>query len=608
MNSSRTTTIGIVLILLIFFGWMIFNQPKPQPKPAAKPAAVDTAVAKRDTIAPASVPSVSAIVKVDTLIPEVTKKVTSPIIDAVISSKGGTLKQWICKHYLTWDKQPLDLVNQSAKPNGDINLRFVAADGKTVSTADLDFTLDNTDPLILQDYDTVHITLTAQLDSGSSIRKILTIVGNEYLVGIEYQLTGMQSKVTGYRYSLDLVNELPFAEEHPDQEASSARAFITTAGGHEVIDAHDPAEPQRKTINGDVLYVASRTKYFVQALIPVLPRPVSAEVLGKAKPLAGGHHTEVYSLGVTMPIANADRDTISSRLYLGPLEYNRISELKPPLDETMDFGWSFLVRPISIHLLYPIFMFLHSFISNWGLVIIVFSIIAKLLTYPLSTGQMKSMRKMQAVMPEINALKDKYKDDPKKLQQETFAVYRSYGVNPAGGCLPLLLQMPILFALYSVLVNVIELRQAPFMFWITDLSVPDRLIDFGKTSIPLLGNHISGLTVMMTITMIIQSIATVTDERQKKMAYIMPILFMFLFNNLPSGVALYYFMFNIFGIAQQLYNKKFLPPLSLEQLKEDAKNKKGFMARMQDLEKSTRAQRQAQMMGGATPKKKGKKK
>ncbi len=613
MNSSRTTTIGIFLILLVFFGWMMFNQPEPQPpKPAAKQtAATDStkpaATPSATTIAPA--PAASAVIKADSAIAEASKKIETPLVTGTISSKGGTISSWVMKNYLTWDKKPLDLVDQSANgKHGDAQLRFVAADGKTVSTANLNFAFDSDAPISLKSGDTTKVTLKAVIDSSAYITKTFTFTGDDYIVGIEYHLFGMQSKLTGYRYSLETINNLPYAEEHADIESQSARAYIHTAGGTEEIDATDPNEPLRKSINGSALYLANRTKYFVQSLMPVSPQLESSEVNGTARLLPDGKHIEIYTLTATIPIGNANNDTIRANYYLGPLEYNRVSTLKPSLDGIMDFGWSFLVRPISIYLLYPIFMFLHGFIANWGLVIIFFSIIAKLLTYPLSIGQMKSMRKMQTVMPEVAKIKEQYKDDPKKLQEETFKIYRMYGVNPAGGCLPLLLQMPILFALYSVLVNVIELRQAPFMLWITDLSVPDKLIDFGATSIPLLGSHISGLTILMVITMVIQSLTTVTDERQKKMAYIMPVLFMFLFNGLPAGVGLYYFMFNVFGIAQQLYNKKFLPPLDLEQMKNDSKNKKGFMSKMQDMEKNAREARQKQSSGQLPPPKKGKKK
>lgn len=608
MNSSRQTTIGIVLILILFFGWMVFNQPKP--KPAPKPSATQLnaasptdSLAKNGalpTIAPnMPIPPHSDVVKTDSLAPSIVKKIETPLLTAEISSKGGTISSWVLKKYLTWDKKPLNLIDQSAKgKSGDVQLRFVAADSKTVSSSELNFHIVDDKSALLKEADTLHIKLVAAIDSSASIEKVITITGSGYLVNVQYFLKGMQSKLTGYRYSLQTTNELPYAEEFADAESQVSRAFVVLPGGDkEEIDVSSPSEPIRKSYNGDVTYVASRTKYFLQALIPITPRPITSEVNGFAKALTEKHHTESYILNVQIPIADANRDTLAAQYYLGPLEYNRLSEMQPELVQTMDFGWKFLVRPISIYLLLPIFMFLHSFIANWGLVIIVFSIIAKILTYPLSMGQMKSMRKMQAIMPEVNKLKEEHKGDAKKIQEETFKVYRAHGVNPAGGCLPLLLQMPILFALYAVLQNVIELRQAPFMFWIHDLSVPDRLFDFGATSIPLLGNHISGLTILMTATMIVQQIFTVTDERQKKMAYIMPLLFMFLFNNLPSGVALYYFMFNIFGILQQVYNKKFLPPLTLESLRENAKDKKGFMARMQDLEKNARATRQGQSTG-----------
>src|SRR5688572_24649470 len=158
MNSSRTTTIGIFLILLVFFGWMMFNQPAPQPpKPAAKPTAATADSAKpaatssTATIAPASVPPTSAVIKADSAIAETSRKIETPLVTGTISSKGGTISSWVMEHYLTWDKKPLDLVDQSAGgKHGDAQLRFVAADGKTVSTAQLNFALDTNTPVILK--------------------------------------------------------------------------------------------------------------------------------------------------------------------------------------------------------------------------------------------------------------------------------------------------------------------------------------------------------------------------------------------------------------------------------------------------------------------------
>lgn len=604
--SNRSTTIGLALIFLIFFAWLILNQPKKQPPPPPKPVATDTTKAPQATPAPQT-PETSAFFERDTTVSPVVKRIETPLVSASIASHGGTISSWVLKEYKTWDQKPLDLIDQSAGGmHGDVHLRLIGADGKLASTKDLDFAFADASPVTLGDSTTVRIEMRATLDSASSIEKIISFSGSNYLVGVEYRLAGLQGKITGYRYSLVTDNALPFAEQHSEQEMAPARAFIVLPGSQEEINA-SPDEPARQSFNGDANYIASRSKYFLQALIPVSPRPVSSEVSGAVRKVGGAFH-ETYALMATVPIGTTPTDTVRANYYLGPLEYYRLSNLVPPLDHTMDFGWTFLVRPISIYLLLPFFLFLHSFIANWGIVIIVFSTIIKLITMPLSRGQMKSMRKMQTIMPQLNEVKEKYKDDPKQMQTETFKLYREYGVNPAGGCLPLILQMPILFALYSVLVNVIELRQAPFALWINDLSVPDVLFNFGNTTIPLLGNHLSGLTLLMGATMVIQTATQATDPRQKKMAYIMPILFTFLFNNLPSGVALYYFMFNLFGIGQQFYNKKFLPPLTLDSLRAEAKKKKGFMSRMQEMEKSARSQRQAAMAGKSLPPaKKGKK-
>ena len=164
----------------------------------------------------------------------------------------------------------------------------------------------------------------------------------------------------------------------------------------------------------------------------------------------------------------------------------------------------------------------------------------------------------------------------------------------------MLLQMPILFALYQVLKNVIQLRQAPFGLWITDLSIPDSLFHFG-TKLPLIGESMSGITLLLVITMFLQQMFTITDPRQKQMAYIMPIVFIFMFNNLPSGVGLYYFMFNIFGLLQQFYLTKIATPPTLEELKAAPRKGGGMMARLQEMEKQQRETRKQQYAGKGIP-------
>jgi YidC/Oxa1 family membrane protein insertase len=191
---------------------------------------------------------------------------------------------------------------------------------------------------------------------------------------------------------------------------------------------------------------------------------------------------------------------------------------------------------------------------------------------------MKSMRKMQALQPLMTEIREKHKDDPEKMNQQIMNLYKEYGVNPAAGCLPLLLQMPILFALYQVFRSSIELRQANFVWWINDLSIPDTVLHLPFT-IPLFGiSQISGIVIAMGVTMFVQQKMTPADPRNKAMVWLMPLMFTLMFNGLPAGLNLYYFVFNILSIGQQyLFNKKHRDePLR----KVDPKKAGGFLAKL----------------------------
>jgi YidC/Oxa1 family membrane protein insertase len=255
-----------------------------------------------------------------------------------------------------------------------------------------------------------------------------------------------------------------------------------------------------------------------------------------------------------MPFKNSDNETASLKLYFGPLEFSTLKDYEISLEQIMSLGWSW-IRPLTVYIFIPFMMFLHSFISNWGLVIIVFSIALRFALQPLTKSSMNSMRKMQKLKPMMDELREKYKNDPQTMNLKTMELYRDYGINPAGGCLPLLLQLPILYALYSLFSASIELRHASFMLWITDLSAPDVLVPL-PFSIPLIGHHLSGLTLAMGITMFIQQKQTVTDPAQKAMVWMMPIMMTIMFNHFPSGLNLYYFTFNLLSIVQQWYFNK----------------------------------------------------
>jgi YidC/Oxa1 family membrane protein insertase len=184
-------------------------------------------------------------------------------------------------------------------------------------------------------------------------------------------------------------------------------------------------------------------------------------------------------------------------------------------------------------------------------VIIIFSVLMKLVFFPLTYTGMRSMKKMQHLQPHLKKVQEQHKNDPGKLNQETMALYKKHGVNPFSGCLPLVLQMPVFFALYSVLINTIELRQAPFMMWIKDLSLPDSIVSFGD-KLPMVGwESLSLLPILMGVAMFFQQKMTTVDPKQKMMVYMMPVFMVFIFMSLPAGLNLYWLVNNILSIGEQ---------------------------------------------------------
>jgi YidC/Oxa1 family membrane protein insertase len=294
---------------------------------------------------------------------------------------------------------------------------------------------------------------------------------------------------------------------------------------------------------------------------------------------------ETYNARLTLPFQNQTVETQSFILFIGPVDYKELESYGRNLVKIVDFGsffgLKFIVRPIAEYVLLPLFQFINSFIPNYGVVLIIFSIIIKIVVYPLTKSSYQSMKKMQALQPKITELKEKFKDDPQKMNKETMKLYSTYGINPAGGCLPMLLQMPIFVALWGMFQSAIDLRQQPFVGWITDLSQPDVIFSLG-TKLPLVGiQEISGLAVLMGITTFVQQKMTVKDPKQQALVYMMPIMLTLLFMSFPSGLNLYYFMFNVLSIAQQYYINHKGGTVELVPVANPNK-KKGFMSKIME--------------------------
>jgi YidC/Oxa1 family membrane protein insertase len=339
---------------------------------------------------------------------------------------------------------------------------------------------------------------------------------------------------------------LSYTEPSLQDEVRYTKAYAYSGGETEALDVKEN-KTTRTRFSGQTLWTAIRTKYFAAAFI-VENGCTGYQLNGIGIPIGGRNYYKKFGMQVDLPIEASNK----IRLYLGPLDYTIIKNLGVKLENMMSLGK--ILRPISKGVLWT-FINLRKVIPNYGWVLIIFSLLIKIFLHPLTSRSMRSMKEMQKLQPKIEDLRLKYKNDPQKMSAEQMKLYKEHGVNPMGGCLPLLLQMPILIALFTVFRTTIELRHAPFIWWITDLSAPDTIYTL-PFNIPLYGRHVNVLPIIMALSTILQqkmSGSTSSNPQQKMMMYLMPIMFFFMFNQFPSGLNLYYTLFNVLTVLQQKY-------------------------------------------------------
>lgn len=557
---DKNSVIGLVLIGLIMIVWMQFMAP--ERKPVHDMAGDDVTEFKeaRDegrTSAPVTqdeggVDSFGEFAVVaegkEALI-----TVDNEFFTAVFSSRGATLKSMVLKEHFNSDRESFDLVKNG--DSGALSLFFQTRDGKKIDTRDLYFTAsDKRNEVSITGEQSYSLTYRLDVGAGRSIAVAYTFTGDTYAIGYDVQMTGFDGMLPGNEYQIEWDGGLSHSEKNAEDEAHNSWASAYMGGSILKLDASDPSKDYREEQSGVAKWISVRTKYFVAALIP--SSPTEGVYLG------GSHHAgekfEDYTAALKYKLpAGESAHKESLRLYVGPIDYNVLHSLDVNLEKIMDFGWDWLTRPFAEFVILPIFNLLNKFTSNYGLIIIIFALLIKLVTYPLTMASTKSMKKMAALQPMMKELQEKYKDNPQKMQAELGRIYKEAGVNPLGGCLPVLIQMPLLFAMFYVFRSSIELRQQSFL-WAKDLSLPDSILDLGF-SIPLYGDHIALFPILMGGAVYLQqkiTPTTQTNEQMKIMMYIFPVMMLLFFNNLPSGLGLYYLMFNVFSIIQTFYINK----------------------------------------------------
>ena len=564
---DRNTIIGTVLIALIMFVWLFVLAPPAQP-PEVTPDG-PTAAEELPVVPEEAAPTTPELAEVPTSVADSTLAaaqqgtartitVETDLYTAAFSTKGATPTSFRLREYTMFDQvTPVELIDPDSE--GALSMVFTTPGSHVVDTRSFYFEPTLVGDRVDAQNEAAELAFETSLGAGT-LRYIYTFTPGTYEVGFRVEQEGVAGFMTDEGYELVWSGAVPFSENVNAQDTELTHHGAYARSGDDIEGITLASDPYAEEIlRGDVSWVAVKNKYFTATIIPERT-PTAAELLGErvGDPELGTVN-EFFTARMTMPGTPAEPD--SYRLYLGPLEFYRITDYDLGLYGMIDYGWDafeWMTRPLAKFIFIPAFTFLGNILPNYGLVIIVFAIILKVLLFPLTRSSYRSMARMRELQPKMEAIKEKHGDDPQKQQQAMMKMYKETGVNPLGGCMPMLLQYPIIIALWQFLQQSIEIRQQSFL-WANDLSAPDVVLSL-PFAIPFYGDFVAGFTVLMGLSMIvqmrIQQGSAPANPQTKMLTYIMPVFIFVIFNRFPSGLSLYYLVYNIVtAIQQQFINR-----------------------------------------------------
>jgi YidC/Oxa1 family membrane protein insertase len=460
--------------------------------------------------------------------------VETPLYAARFSTRGGVLTSLRLKQYAGAGGEPVEIVPAATEFPFDLVLLTNA--GERIDLAEAAFTASS-DHVVLAPGTDASLGFTLTTSDGLEIGKIFRFESNDYLITADLSVQGPgSSSIRALEFGWQ--SGLAPTEANAKDDLRNFAALTLTDGTVVKSTPGKVLKNERISVAGAIAWSGLRSKYFFVGFVPLGTEPI----LARNFPGVAG------AIGMAMDAERAGDQPVRFMIYAGPLDYQKLQKLGRGLDKAVDFGWKWL-SPLS-KLIFWFMLMCHRVVPNYGWVIIILSAAIKFAFQPLTAKSMRSMREMQKLQPEIQALREKYKKEPQKMNTAMMELYRKRGINPLGGCLPLVLQMPVFFALFNVLSKTIELRRAKFIFWIKDLSAPDVVAKL-PFSLPFIGSNLSLLPILMGVAMYIQQKMTPTDPKQAAMTYFLPIIFTLMFFRFPSGLVLYWLVNNVLTIVHQ---------------------------------------------------------
>ncbi|MBN2232783.1 MAG: membrane protein insertase YidC [Deltaproteobacteria bacterium] len=534
---EKRTIIAVALSIIVLLGYQhLFMSPPPPAPPsvantdsATAPAADAAIQTGAETVAAVvgKAAANAAVTPVPSAIASRRLTVDGPRFRGVIDTAGGVLQSFVLKDYRReagGGSPPLDMV-QVREPGYLPLAGTITVGSRTIIDRDLVYESEAPETTVLTAAGeaVTKLVLTAALVDGMRLEKEFTFKADSYRFDVRYILTDGAGRPVP---AVDTV-ALSWCRQEP-ADAEKKRSYVYTGPLALVGDKIFEQSKKQKNIktlelDGAVSWIGNTTKYFLGVLLPAADATggIAAGTITHPRP-------DIEETILTL------RGGTAFRVFIGPKEIETLRSVGADLERAVDFGWfGVIARPLVWML-----NFFYRYVPNYGVAIIVLTLLIKLLFFPLSQKSYQSMSKMKQVQPKLQKIREKFKDDKARQQKEMMDLYRTHKVNPFGGCLPIVVQIPVFFALYRSLMVAIELRHAPFFGWITDLSDKDPY-------------YVT--PILMGLTMFLQQKMTPTtgDPTQAKMMLFMPVIFTFMFLNFPSGLVLYWLVNNVLSIGQQ---------------------------------------------------------
>jgi len=605
---DRNSAIGLTLIAVLLLIYFNFLAPSPTPE-TTPPAQVTSPITEKniqaDTLFKQAQPDSLSALQYGTLAAFVTGKEEVTTVEnkdlRIVLSNQGFIKEVQLKNFKTYSQQPLYLASNG---NNQFSL-LTNYNNKDIDLYSLFYTVTTSTQA-----DTTRITMTAQ-QAGGYIKHIYSIPATGYQIGYDIQVNGvsLNGKNLTYRWK----DQIPLQEKAmADSRSKTTINYFDTFGDFDGL-SEASTDLESETSTDPLKWVAIRQKFFISSIIAK-----NSFSGGTFKTFANTNNQEVVKeadVELMIPMEDLAANKASFRYYCGPNDYDILPDVADGFSKNLSLGWPPMLW-ITKFVLIPVFKLLEKVFSNYGIIIMMLVLFVKLILLPLSYKSYLGMAKMRLLKPELDLIKEKNGDNMAQNQQDQMKLYQQAGVNPFSGCIPLLLQMPILFAMFWFFPVAIQLRQKPFL-WAEDLSAYDSILNLPFT-IPFYGDHVSLFVILMTGASLLSvwqnnQLSTV-EGPMKSMQYVMPVVFMFILNSFSAGLSFYYFFSTIVTFVQQAVIKRFVDEDKILAIMEDHKKKmlagggttkkSSFMSKLEQAMKASEEARKASEEARKSSKKK----